>query len=147
MRHHLLRGTCAFTLALIVASIDMPIPATGNAPARLTIVSGTPQTARAWVAARANRYETRFGAALVVRVSPAKSTVRFHCVTPGCEFPPSDQPASVTRVDPSTYDVASAKGIASIKLIIWTITPENVVVVAQLPDAGRPQVRFVLNVR
>jgi hypothetical protein len=119
--------------------------AAGKDGTRITITSGTPQTARAWVAARANRYEAKFDGALVVQVSPAKTKVRFRCVTSGCEFPASDQPDTVTRVDPNAYDVAAVKGRASIRLTVWTVTPENVVVVAQPADAAGPQVRFVLN--
>lgn len=129
---------------LAVASLPLAAAASDNAPG-LTLKSGTPQTAQAWVAARANRYETRFDGALVVNVSPAKRKVRFHCITRGCEFPAMDQPDSVTRVDASTFDVASAKGQASIKVTVWTVTPENVVVVARPADAPGPQVRFLLN--
>jgi len=113
----------------------------------IAIQAGTPQTAQAWVAARANRYETKFDKALVVNVTPAKTKVRFRCITSGCEFPASDQPDNVSRVDPSAYDVASVKGQAAIKLTIWTVTPENVVVVAEPADADAPQVRFELNER
>jgi hypothetical protein len=129
---------------LVVAGLPLAAAAGKDVP-RISIKSGTPQTAQAWVAARANRYETKFDAALVVRVAPAKTKVRFRCITRGCEFPASDQPDSVSRVDASTYDVASAKGEASIKLTIWTATPENVVVVAQPAGAAQPQVRFILN--
>ncbi len=129
---------------LILAGLSLA-PASGKDTPRLTIKSGTPQTARAWVAARADRYEVDFNAALVVNVSPAKVKVRFRCITRGCEFPPSDQPDTVARVDGSAYDVQSVKGMASIKLTIWTVTPENVVVVAQPAGAKGPQVRFLLN--
>jgi hypothetical protein len=134
----------AWLSGLIVAGLSLD-PASGQDVPRLTIKSGTPQTARAWVAARATRYETDFNAALVVNVSPAKLKVRFRCITHGCEFPASDQPDTVSRVDAAAYDVQGVKGTASIKLTIWTITPENVVVVAQPADAKSPQVRFVLN--
>jgi hypothetical protein len=147
MHHRPLRTARAFTLAVVLAGVAVPVRAAGDEPVRLTIESGTPQTARAWVAARANRYEATFDAALAVNVSPATAKVRFRCITPGCEFPPSDQPDSVTRVDPSAYDVASAKGTASIKLTIWTTAPENVVVVAQPAGRADPQVRFILNER
>jgi hypothetical protein len=141
------RCSCAVLIGLALTGNSLAASSL-SAPARLTIKAGTPQTARAWVAARANRYETKFDHALVVLVSPAKSKVRFHCITRGCEFPASDQPDTVTRVDPSTYDVASVKGEAAIKLIVWTVTPENVVVVAELSTgAKQPQVRFLLNER
>jgi hypothetical protein len=114
---------------------------------RITITSGTPQNVRVWVAARANRYEAKYDKALTVSVSPATLKVRFRCITRGCEFPAQDQPDSVARIDPSTYDVTGVKGVASIKLIVWTMTPENVVVTAQPSGAGGPQVRFLLGQR
>lgn len=110
----------------------------------LAIVSGTPQTARAWVAAHADRYETHFGKALVVNVSGVDK-VRFRCITKGCEFPAQDQPDNVSRAAPNAYDVKPAKGQAAIKLVVWTVTPENVVIVAQPAGANAPQVRFTLN--
>ena len=134
-------------LGLLSAALPFGVPpaaAAGKAGPQLSIKSGTPQTAQAWVAARADRYETHFDTALVVNVKPAMK-VRFRCITRGCEFPPSDQPDNVSRVDASAYDVTSAKGEATIKLIVWTTTPENVVIVAQPADAAQPQVRFVLN--
>ena len=43
----------------------------------VTVQSGTPQTAQAWVAARADRYETHFNTALVVKAgAPAAVTVK-----------------------------------------------------------------------
>ena len=113
---------------------------------QLLLVSGTPQTERAWVAARADRFEAKFDTALVVKATGVEK-VRFRCVTPGCEFPAQDQADNVNRVDPRTYDVTVKKGLASIKLIVWTVTPETVVVVAQPADRATPQVRFVLNER
>jgi hypothetical protein len=113
----------------------------------VTVQSGTPQTARAWVAARADRYETHFDTALVVKAAKGVAKVRFRCITPGCEFPPADMPDNVTRVDASAFDVVPKKGLASIKLIVWTVTPENVIVVAQPSDRPGPQVRFMLDER
>ena len=123
----------AWLSALIVAGLSLA-PASGKDVPHLTLKSGTPQTARAWVAAMP-----------VVNVSPAKLKVRFRCITRGCEFPASDQPDTVSRVNASTYDVQSVKGTASIKLTIWTVAPENVVVLAQPSGAKAPQVRFELN--
>jgi hypothetical protein len=131
--------------ALIAMSLLIGTAAASEAGSRIAIVAGTPQSGRAWVAARANRYETKFDHALVVRVAPSNTKVRFRCITRGCEFPASDQPDTVTRAGPNAYDVAPVKGEASIKLTIWTDTPENVVVVAQPADAPGPQVRFTLN--
>ena len=102
------RGALA---SLAAFGFSFPAGAATETP-QLTIKAGTPQTAQAWVAARADRYETHFEHALVVVVSPAKTKVRFRCITPGCEFPASDQPDTVSRVDPSAYDVAAVKGEA-----------------------------------
>jgi hypothetical protein len=113
----------------------------------VTVQSGTPQTAQAWVATRADRYETDFHDALVVKAAKGVAKVRFRCITRGCEFPPSDQPDNVSRVDASAYDVEPKKGIASIKLIVWTVTPEDVIIVAQPSERPGPRVRFVLNER
>lgn len=120
--------------------------AVAESAGQLSIVSGTPQTARAWVAARADRYETKFDKALVVKTAHV-AKVRFRCITRGCEFPAQDQADNVNRVDPNAYDVTTKKGEASIKLTVWTVTPEDVVIVAQPSDAGGPQVRFLLNER
>lgn len=133
---------CASGLAM---SLLLGAAASGKDVTRIAIASGTPQSAQAWVAARANRYEAKFDGALVVRVSRAITKIRFRCVTRGCEFPPSDQPDTVTRVDPNAYDVMAVKGQASIKLTVWTVTPENVVVVAQPAEETGPQVQFILN--
>jgi hypothetical protein len=144
VHHRLLRIVRLPALALVAACFAT---AAAAAPARISITSGTPQSARAWVAARANRYETRFDAALVVAVASPQTKVRFRCVTRGCEFPPSDQPDTVARVDGSAYDVTSVKGEASIKLTIWTLTPENVVVIAQPAGSANPRLRFDLEAR
>ena len=121
--------------------------APASEPLRLTVRAGSPQTATAWVAARANRYEAKFDHALVVDGAPNKMKIRFRCITKGCEFPASDQPDTVTRVGPAAYDVASVKGEATIKLTVWTVTPENVVVTAQASSGKGPQLRFLLNER
>jgi hypothetical protein len=134
-----------FAAAVITGCSLAAAPA--SEPVHLTLRSGSPQTARAWVAARANRYETKFDKALVVDGAPDKTKIRFRCITKGCEFPASDQPDTVTRVDPSAYDATSVKGEAAIKLTVWTVTPENVVVTAQPSDGKGPQLRFLLNER
>jgi hypothetical protein len=131
-------------LVLALAAGSAGIAAAADVP-RIAITSGTPQTVRVWVAPRANRYEAKYEQALTVSVSPPTLKVRFRCITRGCEFPAQDEPENVARVGPSAYDVTGVKGKASIKLVIWTVTPQNVVVTAQ-PSSGsaQPQVRFVL---
>lgn len=135
------------TLVLLAVSV-VAGTASGSVPVRIAVKSGTPQSARAWAASGANVYETAFDQALVVTVSPADTRVRFRCVTPGCIFPPSDQPDGVDRVDTSAFDVASDKGIASIKLVVRSVSTGSVTVVATpATDPHGPAARFILNAR
>ncbi len=101
---------------------------------RARIVSGTPQSARAFVAPAAAKYVTEFAQPLVVRVEGSKNAklgVRFFCVTRGCELPPQTQPDEVKRIDPRTFEVTSKDGKAAISLTVSTDTPETVEIVAQ----------------
>ena len=115
----------------------------------ISFESGTPQSAPAYVAARADRYEAVFPHALAVRVSgPVGARIRFVCETAGCEFPPSEQGDSVHRIDARSFDVVSAAGMAAIKLIVSAPSPRTVVVLAR-PSGVRVlrNVRFVLQMR
>jgi hypothetical protein len=133
--------------ASCAASVTGAAAAAADRPS-IAIVSGTPQSAQAFIAQHGLRYETTFGRPLVVKVSPAVTTVRFRCATSDCIFAPSVQPEGVSRVDPRTYDVKSEKGVASIKLIISTATVEAVTVTATPAGTGRvPAVRFRLTER
>ena len=136
----------AVIAGFVAAGVACAAAATAASAVRLAIVSGTPQTARAWVAEHADRFETKFDGALVVKTANVRK-VRFRCVTRGCEFPAQDQADNVNRVNPSAYDVTTKNGQASIKLTIWTQTPQTVIVVAQPAERTTPQVRFVLNER
>ena len=105
---------------------------------RAQIVSGTPQTAHAYVAPAAAIYVSEFTRPLVVRVSGTKNPkigVRFSCITKGCELPPQTQPDEVKRIDPRTFEAQSKGGQATISLIVSTDTPETVEVIAE-PVAG-----------
>jgi hypothetical protein len=114
-------------------------------PVAIAIVSGAQQNARAFIAQHGPRYETQFTTPLVVRVSPGDATVRFHCVTANCVFPPQVQGDDVTRVDPGTYDVKAEKGVAKITLLVSTATVEAVTVEARpTGKAHAPAVRFTL---
>lgn len=124
-------------------------PVAGSERGTVSFESGTPQSAPGYVVSHAARYEAIFPAELAVRVSgPAGTKIRFVCATAGCEFPPSDQPDSVHRVDVRTFDVDSANGIASIKLTVTVPSPRTVVVVARPADGPRARtVRFALRMR
>jgi hypothetical protein len=105
---------------------------------RVQIVSGTPQSAHAYVAPAAPKYVTEFTRPLVVRVEGARNPklgVRFSCITPDCELPPQVQPDEVKRIDPRTFEAQSKDGKATISLIVSTATPRTVEVVAE-PLAG-----------
>ena len=115
---------------------------------RIAVKSGSQQSAHAWAAAGANLYETVFNDSLAVTVSPADTRVRFRCLTPGCVFPPSDQPDGTDRVDKTAFDVTSDNGVASIKLTIRTISTGPVIVIAQPSNNPHgPTARFVLIAR
>lgn len=105
---------------------------------RAEIVSGTPQTARAYVAAGEAKYATEF-APLVVRVSgpaAAKRRMRFHCVTRGCAFV-TDAPENGDRIDPATYDVDVKGGKASLHVTIVAGNPAGTYVLYAQPLAGK----------
>ena len=115
----------------------------------IALLSGTPQSAHAFVAAHASRYEAAFPNELAVRVAgPDGSKIRFACETDGCAFPPSDQGDNVHRIDVRSYYVDSADGRATIKLTVSAPSPRTVVVSAR-PEAGAASrsVRFVLEMR
>jgi hypothetical protein len=98
----------------------------------IALVSGSPQTAHAYIAQHGNTFETQFLAPLVVRVS-RDTTVRFRCTTTACEFPAQvfENDEDIHRVDVRTFDVTSENGRAQIKLLVSTPTVEPVTVVAQ----------------
>ena len=111
--------------------------ASATRSAAITIVSGTPQTATAYVAQHGPRFETTFDAALVVKTVPKDVTVRFRCITHDCQFAPSEQPVA-NRVDPGAFDYKTKNGTASIKLIISTVTVETVTVSATVMGGPHP---------
>jgi len=118
----------------------------------LDAVGGTPQNAPAYAASNAAEYVTTFAHPLVVTVrGKNRGKIRFSCISPGCRFPPSDQPDSVTRFDPRSYDVEPEKGKASIELTLATPAPGTFTVIAYpAADAAkknRPEVRFTLVAR
>jgi hypothetical protein len=117
--------------------------------ARITIASGTSQSAHAMVAVGTNQYETTFEKPLVAHVVPANAKVRFTCVTPGCTFPPQIMAENANRAGPNAFDVDADTdtGIASISFVVRTLSVQPVTVVAQSPSGRGPSVRFVLIAR
>lgn len=135
------RRVAVGTVAALCAVAASPVSFAAQKPARevrVRIVSGTPQSAHAYVAPAAPKYVTEFTQPLVVRVEGSKNPklgVRFFCVTPGCELPPQVQPDEVKRIDPRTFEAQSKDGKATISLTVSTDTPGTVEVVAE-PVAG-----------
>jgi hypothetical protein len=128
----------AAVCAVAAGSVSFAAPVKPAREVRARIVSGTPQSAHAYVAPAAPKYVTEFARPLVVRVEGARNPklgVRFFCVTPGCELPPQVQPDEVKRIDPRTFEVQSKDGKATISLTVSTDTPRTVEVVAE-PLAG-----------
>lgn len=119
------------------------------AAVRLTVVSGTPQSAHAYVAPGARVYLTEFRQQLVVHVAGAVERIRFSCASPHCDFAPSEQPDTVHRVDENAYDVDVREGKASVTLTLSTPTLGTYLVTAR-PAAGHSStrsVRFALTAR
>ncbi|MEO7040616.1 MAG: hypothetical protein ABI186_11365 [Candidatus Elarobacter sp.] len=102
---------------------------------RADVVSGTPQSERAYVANGEAKFATEF-APLVVRVRGAVKRMRFHCVSRGCVFV-TDQPPNGDRIDPATYDVDVTDGKASLRITIVAATPAGTYAVFAIPVAAK----------
>lgn len=92
---------------------------------RVTIVSGSGQTARAYVAPAEKSYVTEFPGLLVVRmdgVPPGEPRhVRFVCVTKSGKFDAADQPNAgegINHAEDGSYGVETVKGTASLRVAI-----------------------------
>jgi len=113
---------------------------------RAFVVSGTPQTARAFVAPGEAKYQTEFPGLLVVRVVGAPRQkqprhVRFTCVTKGCAFGAADQPNKGQDVDHVTndgnyYRAAVNHGKAAIRVTVEADSPFGTYTVAAVPEEG-----------
>jgi hypothetical protein len=113
---------------------------------RAFVVSGTPQTATAFVAPGEAKYQTTFPGLLVVRVVGAprqkqKRRVRFTCVTKGCTFGAADQPNKGRDVDHITtdgdyYSAQVNDGKAAIRVMIEANSPLGTYTVAAIPQEG-----------
>ena len=124
--------------------------ATQHGLPHLRVVSGTPQSAVAYASGTSAQYVTVFTTPLRVWVGAAKNVaVRFSCVTAGCTLPPQDQPDTVVRVDPTSYDVKVVKGQAEVSLTLATTEPGTFTVLAYPSTARRHAgaVAFILTAR
>jgi len=142
-------GAAATALLVLTATAAAP------RPFRVYAVSGAPQSAWSYAAIDRAAYDAAFTTPLVVRLlghHARHAVVRFTCITRDCALAQSDQPDSVTRVDPRSYDVKSDDdGTASISVTLQVDTPStNVVRAAPVVD-GTPLARgtadFVLTAR
>jgi hypothetical protein len=144
------RAAAAATALVVLAAAAAAEP-----PFRVHAVSGAPQSAWSYAAIDRAAYDAAFTRPLVVRLvghHARHAVVRFSCISRDCQLAPSDQPDSVTRVDPRSYDVKSDDGgTASITVTLQVDTPStNVVRAAPVVD-GKPLTRgtadFVLTAR
>ena len=124
--------------------------AASNTGPRLHIAGGNAQSATAYASGISADYWTTFAAPLRVSTGAVKNVaIRFTCASRGCTFPPQDQPDTVNRVDPTSYDVKVVNGTAEITLTIATAAPETVTVLAY-PSTARAHagaVAFTLTAR
>ena len=136
-------------LAAYHADSRQPSHARPHRPLRVVrafAVSGTPQTATAFVAPGKAKYQTQFPGLLVVRVVGAprqkqKRHVRFTCVTEGCDFGAADQPNKGQGIEHVTtggdyYTVEVDNGRAAIRVTIEADEPAGTYTVQAVPDRG-----------
>lgn len=111
---------------------------------RAIVVSGSGQSARAFVAASTAGYVTDFPAPLVVRVLPKPKPgderhVKFRCVTDRCTFAAADQPnegKNVEHVLPWVYDVTvDGDGKATLRIAVVTRAVGGAVTIRAEPVA------------
>lgn len=152
MRLVLALSVLALIAAAHAAPHAKPQPAARAVTVHAQIVSGTPQTARAYVEPGAAKYLTDFPVLLVVAVDATplegeKRRVRFHCATKGCAFVAADQPNEgndvheVTTnavgakrvVDTTTKDADVVKGRASIHIAVEADRPDVTYTVTATP--------------
>jgi hypothetical protein len=143
MTHSRISAGLFLAAALLALAVPPSVAGAAARAASIAIVSGSSQTATAFIAQHGPRFETTFETALVVKFAPKGATVRFHCITPNCQFAPSVQP-SADRSGPGAYDYKTKSDTASIKLIISTATVEPVTVTATVMTGSHPTVVFHL---
>jgi len=144
----------AVPLALAAVLALAPLGSAAAAPLpRARAVSGAPQSAWGYADVAAPLYDAEFARSLVVSVPghDGDLEVHFWCASPNCVLPISEQPDSVSRVDPRTYAVKVQKGRAELHLTLGVRTPGTYVVMAApvVNDKLRltGAARFVLTVR
>jgi hypothetical protein len=145
-------------LRLAAGSLALLLTGVATTPAgtfAVHAVSGAPQSAWSYAAIDRAAYDAAFTKPLVVRLighHARHALVRFTCISRDCELAPSDQPDSVTRVDPRSYNVKSDDdGTATISVTLQVDTPStNVVRAAPVIDdkaLTRGTADFILTAR
>jgi hypothetical protein len=152
----------AIAAALTVAALgDAPgVFAAGHraAEAKLTvgarIVSGTPQSAHAYVSPGAPTYVTEFPQALVVHVVGKHINthrVRFTCAQKECALGVPVEPPGGKAVGSATYEVEAVNDQAALKITLTTNRPGTFQVYAAPVGDGDERIRrsapFVLVAR
>jgi len=90
------------------------------------VVSGTPQSAHAYVSPGAQTYVTAFPQSLVARVVGKHINahrVRFTCAQKQCALGVPVEPPSGKTIDPATYEVAAVHDQAALKITLTTSRP------------------------
>jgi hypothetical protein len=127
-----LPATLAAALALATLGAGPGAVATGHRARepKLTIgarvVSGTPQSARAYVSPGAPTYITEFPQALVVRLVGKRINahrVRFTCVQKQCALGVPVEPAGGKVMNAATYEVEAVHDQAALKITLTTNRP------------------------
>jgi hypothetical protein len=143
----MMRLALAAAALVLTAAAHVPLaPRRTAEPAKVVraqIVSGTPQTARAYVSPSESKYVTEFPALLVVAVNVAdrvgkKRRVRFHCETKNCALAAAEQLDNGREVhllpdDVSTKDADIVKGRASIRIAVEADRPDATYTVTATP--------------
>ncbi|MGD1065637.1 MAG: hypothetical protein ABR975_02370 [Vulcanimicrobiaceae bacterium] len=145
----------ARAVAATAALLVLTAAAAAAPPYLLHAVSGAPQSAWSYAAIDRAAYDAAFTKPLVVRLighHASHAVVRFTCISRDCELAPSEQPDSVTRVDPRSYNVKSDDdGTATISVTLQVDTPgTNVVRAAPVIDdkpLPRGTADFILTAR
>ena len=127
-------GALAAAALAVLAVAAAPTPAPLPAPA---LVSGTPQTAHAYVAPATSQYVTDFPKPLVVRVTGKYDHVRFSCPAVRCGLRVADENNTPgTRVNVHSYDAGVKNGAATLQMGVATDLPSGVsMVYAQVVDS------------
>ncbi|GAC1615596.1 MAG: hypothetical protein NVS4B13_09850 [Candidatus Elarobacter sp.] len=135
-----------------------PAPAQPLRVLHAQVLSGSPQTAHAYVEPADKKYVTAFAQFLTVRIDGVTSKehrlVRFRCVSKGCEFSPADQPndgKDIEKAGDGSYKVTVIDGKASLGVAIESGVPVRTCTVVAEPIVRKNEraiaASFVLNTR